>query len=85
MKAYTYLIKHKPTGKTYYGFRSANKVEPQEDLWQQYFTSSPGVQQPIEEEVYAWEILLSKKEKILLTAEDLQANTDRMNEMIDDE
>jgi hypothetical protein len=49
MKPYTYLIKHKPTGKVYYGYRSANKVDPHEDLWQQYFTSSPKVQQLIEE------------------------------------
>lgn len=49
MKPYTYLIKHRPTGKVYYGFRSANKVEPHEDLWKQYFTSSPKVQQLINE------------------------------------
>jgi len=49
MKPYTYLIKHCPTGKVYYGFRSANKLDPAEDLWKQYFTSSPGVQKLIEE------------------------------------
>lgn len=49
MKPYTYLIKHKPTGKVYYGFRAANKVDPEQDLWHQYFTSSPKVQQLIEE------------------------------------
>jgi len=49
MKPYTYLIKHKPTGKVYYGYRSANRVEPYEDLWKHYFTSSPKVQQLIEE------------------------------------
>ena len=49
MKPYTYLIKHRPTGKVYYGFRSANKVEPHNDLWKHYFTSSPGVQKLIEE------------------------------------
>ena len=49
MKPYTYLIKHKPTGKVYYGFRSANKVKPEEDLWKYYFSSSPKVQQLIEE------------------------------------
>lgn len=49
MKPYTYLIKHRPTGKVYYGFRSANKLDPHEDLWKHYFTSSPGVQQLIEE------------------------------------
>jgi hypothetical protein len=49
MKYYTYLIKHIPTGKVYYGVRTANKVEPTEDLWKYYFTSSPGVQKLIEE------------------------------------
>jgi hypothetical protein len=49
MKPYTYLIKHCPTGQVYYGFRSANKVDPHEDLWKQYFTSSPNVQKLIEE------------------------------------
>ena len=49
MKPYTYLIKHRPTGKVYYGFRSANKIHPHEDLWKHYFTSSPGVQQLIKE------------------------------------
>jgi hypothetical protein len=49
MKPYTYLIKHRPSGKVYYGFRSANKVDPEQDLWKQYFTSSSKVQQLIEE------------------------------------
>ena len=49
MKPYTYLIKHRPTGKVYYGFRAANKVDPMDDLWKIYFTSSQYVQQLIEE------------------------------------
>jgi hypothetical protein len=49
MKFYTYLIKHTPTSKVYYGVRTANRVEPVEDLWKHYFTSSPGVQKLIEE------------------------------------
>ena len=49
MKPYTYIIKHKPSGKVYYGVRSANKVDPDQDLWNKYFTSSPGVQKLIEE------------------------------------
>jgi hypothetical protein len=48
MKPYTYLVKHRPSGKVYYGFRCANKVEPHEDLWKHYFTSSPTIQQLIE-------------------------------------
>lgn len=49
MKPYTYLIKHRPTNRVYYGMRAANKVDPEQDLWQHYFTSSPKVQQLIEE------------------------------------
>jgi len=49
MKPYTYLIKHRPTNRVYYGMRAANRVDPKEDLWQHYFTSSPKVQQLIEE------------------------------------
>ena len=49
MNPYTYLIKHKPSGKVYYGVRTANKLTPQEDLWNRYFTSSPKIQLLIEE------------------------------------
>lgn len=49
MKPYTYLIRHRPSGKVYYGYRSANRVDPEQDLWKHYFTSSPKVQQLIEE------------------------------------
>ena len=49
MQPYTYLIKHRPTGLVYYGFRAANRVNPFDDLWKQYFTSSPKVQQLIDE------------------------------------
>lgn len=49
MKPYTYLVKHKPTGRVYYGMRVANKVDAEQDLWQHYFTSSPKIQQLIEE------------------------------------
>lgn len=43
MKPYTYIIKHKPTGRFYYGYRGANKLEAHEDLWNKYYTSSPTV------------------------------------------
>ena len=49
MNPYTYLIRHRPTGKVYYGYRSANRVDPAQDLWTHYFTSSSKVQQLIEE------------------------------------
>lgn len=41
--AYVYYIRHNPTGKYYYGFRSKNISEnrrPEDDLWVKYFTSS---------------------------------------------
>ena len=41
--AYVYYIRHIPTGKFYYGFRSAHINEnrlPIDDLWKTYFTSS---------------------------------------------
>jgi len=50
MNPYTYIIKHKPTGKLYYGYRGANKVEAQEDLWKNYFTSSKKVKELIEQD-----------------------------------
>ena len=49
MKPYTYLIKHKPTGQMYYGVRTANKLDPINDLWKEYFTSSKKVHALIEE------------------------------------
>jgi hypothetical protein len=49
MKPYTYLIQHRPTGKVYYGVRTANRLTPEEDLWKVYFTSSPIVKQLLEE------------------------------------
>ena len=49
MKPYTYIIKHKPTGKVYYGFRAANKLKPKDDLWKRYFTSSLKIKQLIKE------------------------------------
>lgn len=42
--AYTYLIKC-PNGKSYYGYRAANKTSPEDDLWQHYFTSSKVIQE----------------------------------------
>lgn len=41
--AYTYCLHHEPTGKKYYGVRWANRCEPEQDLWVQYFSSSKEV------------------------------------------
>jgi hypothetical protein len=49
MKAYTYLVKHIPSKTYYYGFRCANKVEPKQDLWNDYYTSSNQIKQLIED------------------------------------
>ena len=42
--AYTYIIKC-PNGKSYYGYRYANKVSPEDDLWKVYFTSSKRIKE----------------------------------------
>lgn len=50
--AYTYLITHKPTNQLYYGVRhSVNRknMDPEQDLWVDYFTSSKAVHALIEE------------------------------------
>lgn len=51
--AYVYYIRHIPTGKFYYGFRSAhineNKI-PEDDLWKTYFTSSVKIKELREKE-----------------------------------
>jgi hypothetical protein len=46
---FTYLIKHLPTGKVYYGLRYAKKCQPL-DLWTTYFTSSSDVKKMIEQD-----------------------------------
>lgn len=45
---YTYIIKHLPTGKFYYGCRWAKNCNPK-DLWVSYFTSSDEVKKLITE------------------------------------
>lgn len=55
---YTYLLKHKPTGKFYYGCRFANGCHPSE-FWKKYFTSSKYVKYLIDEygvETFEYEI-----------------------------
>ena len=50
--AYTYLITHNPTNQLYYGVRhSVNRkqMDPEQDLWIDYFTSSKAVHALIEE------------------------------------
>lgn len=37
---YTYLLTHKPSGRRYYGVRTAHTLAPEEDLWREYFSSS---------------------------------------------
>lgn len=42
-RTYTYLIGWTSRDTWYYGYRGANKVSPEEDLWIKYFTSSDKV------------------------------------------
>ena len=49
--AYVYFVKHRPTGQFYHGFRSKNidlGLMPEEDFWQNYFTSSEQVHSLLE-------------------------------------
>jgi len=54
IKPYTYLIKHKATGKVYYGSRCQNATKfnrtPEEDFWKYYTTSSENINKIIDEE-----------------------------------
>ena len=44
---YTYLVKHIPSGRVYYGLRYAKNCNP-EDLWKTYFTSSKDIKKLID-------------------------------------
>jgi hypothetical protein len=54
VKPYTYLVKHKATGKKYYGSRCKNFTKlnrtPADDFWKQYTTSSENINNIIEQE-----------------------------------
>lgn len=54
VKPYTYLVKHKVTGKKYYGSRCKNFTKlnrtPADDLWKHYTTSSENINNIIETE-----------------------------------
>jgi len=54
VKPYTYLVKHKATGKAYYGSRCQNATKfnrtPAEDFWNHYTTSSENINSIIEQE-----------------------------------
>jgi hypothetical protein len=54
VKPYTYLVKHKTTGKVYYGSRCQNSTKfnrtPAEDFWNHYTTSSENINAIIEQE-----------------------------------
>jgi hypothetical protein len=54
VKPYTYLVKHKGTGKVYYGSRCQNATKfnrtPAEDFWNYYTTSSENINGIIETE-----------------------------------
>ena len=54
VKPYTYLVKHKGTGKVYYGSRCQNYTKfnrtPAEDFWNHYTTSSDNINDTIAKE-----------------------------------
>jgi hypothetical protein len=54
VKPYTYLVKHKATGKKYYGSRCQNFTKfnrtPADDFWNHYTTSSENINDIIETE-----------------------------------
>jgi hypothetical protein len=63
VKPYTYLVKHKLTGKAYYGSRCKNFTKlnrtPADDFWNHYTTSSENINSIIEQEgkdAFDWEI-----------------------------
>ncbi len=48
--AYVYFVKHIPTGKFYYGARYKHvdkNMQPEDDLWKKYFTSSKTIKELI--------------------------------------
>jgi hypothetical protein len=47
MIPYTYILTHLPSGKQYYGVRTANKLPPKDDLWNTYFSCGVRVKQLI--------------------------------------
>jgi hypothetical protein len=65
--AYTYLIKC-PNGKSYYGYRAANKTSPEDDLWKHYFTSSKVIQELREQ--YSDDEFIATIDKTFETAEE---------------
>jgi len=67
MQPYTYHLYHKPTGKHYYGVRTAKDCHPDE-LWVTYFSSSKIVNFMIEE--YGIDSFDYKIRKIFETAEE---------------
>ena len=67
MNAYTYIIKC-PNGKSYYGYRYANKVSPEDDLWKIYFTSSKRIKELREQ--YGDAEFVASVDKTFKTAEE---------------
>ena len=53
MIPFTYLIKHIPTNRYYYGSRYGKECHPK-DLWTTYFTSSKKVKALIRKSLVCW-------------------------------
>ena len=59
MRAYTYLVKHRPSCKVYYGVRIKNDIDPTEDLFVKYFTSSKTIKELIAQDgiqSFEWQV-----------------------------
>jgi hypothetical protein len=74
MNAYTYIIKC-PNGKSYYGYRSANKVSPEDDLWKVYFTSSKFIKELREQ--YDDSQFIATVDKVFETGNEARAYEER--------
>ena len=68
---YTYYIIC-PNGQKYYGYRSANKVRPEEDLWKVYFTSSNYVKE-LREQYDDDALFVATVDKVFETADEARA------------
>jgi hypothetical protein len=75
-KAYTYYLYHKPTGKKYYGVRWGNKCSPEQDLWNEYFSSSELVADLIQK--HGKESFAAEVRKIFENGEDARIWEDRV-------
>ena len=78
---YTYYLYHIPTGKKYYGSRYANKLSPEQDLWNVYFGSSDLVDEFVE--AHGKDSFVAEVRKTFETKEDALIWEDRVLRKLD--